>query len=356
MEISKEARDRIFAAANTLYEQAGQAGTFPTVDAVRKLAKVNMNDASAGMKEWRRAQSAQAAPVAVQVPEAVQQAGAAAVATLWQEAQDLANESLRAAQAGWEAERAEAEALTKQIGDAYDELVANFDAAQLEIAATRTSFDQAEANAREFESKLDATTQALTAAEAATATAEARVVEIKHRADELRAELDHSHQEAAQAREELAAVRHAHQVEIEALRAAMASQQARADDAVAKAEGAAGALKAELTATHAKQEEAAREAAATIDALRSDLATVRAKAEAAQESLKVERTHAAAEVQRLAQQLDQAKAERDQVAQTAAQAREEAATLRGRMDAITEQNAQLMQSVKGGQGKGGSKQ
>lgn len=337
MEISKEARDRIFAAANTLYEQAGQAGTFPTVDAVRKLAKVNMNDASAGMKEWRRAQSAQAAPVAVQVPEAVQQAGAAAVATLWQEAQDLANESLRAAQAGWEAERVEAETLTKQIGDAYEALVTNFDAAQLEIATTRASLDQAEANAREFESKLDATTQALTAAEAATATAEARAVEIKHRADELRAELDHSHQEAAQAREELAAVRQAHQAEIEALRAAMAAQQARMDDAAAKAEGAA------------------REAAATIDALRSDLATVRAKAEAAQESLKVERTHAAAEVQRLGQQLDQAKAERDQVAQTAAQAREEAATLRGRMDAITEQNAQLMQSLKSNQAKSGAK-
>lgn len=356
MEISKEARDRIFAAANMLYEQAGHVGIFPTVDAVRKLAKVNMNDASAGMKEWRRAQSAQAAPVAVQVPEAVQQAGSAAVAALWQEAQDLANESLRAAQAGWEAERIEAETLTKQIGDAYEALVANFDAAQLEIGATRASLDQAEANAREFESKLDATTQALTAAEAATVTAEARIVEIKHRADELRVELDYSHQETAQAREELAAVRQAHQVEIEALRAAMASQQARTDDAVAKAEGAAGALKAELTALHAKHADAAREAAATTDALRSDLATVRAKAEAAQESLKVERTHAAAEVQRLAQHLDQAKAERDQVAQTAAQAREEAATLRGRMDAITEQNAQLMQSVKGAQARGSLKQ
>lgn len=39
MEISKEARDRIFATANTLYGQAGQGGAFPTVDAVRKLAK-----------------------------------------------------------------------------------------------------------------------------------------------------------------------------------------------------------------------------------------------------------------------------------------------------------------------------
>ena len=112
MELAKDTRDRIFAAADSLYEQAGRAA-FPTVDAVRKVARVNMNDASAGMKEWRRAQTAQAAPVAVKVPEAVQQASSAALASLWKEAQELANESLRAAQAGWDAERIEAETLNR---------------------------------------------------------------------------------------------------------------------------------------------------------------------------------------------------------------------------------------------------
>lgn len=47
--------------------------TFPTVDAVRKHAKVNMNDASVGMKDWRRAQTAQVMTVAVQVLTAIQQ-------------------------------------------------------------------------------------------------------------------------------------------------------------------------------------------------------------------------------------------------------------------------------------------
>lgn len=61
MELTKETRDRIFAAADELFEQNGRDG-FPTVDAVRKAARVNMNDASSGMKEWRRAQTAQAAP------------------------------------------------------------------------------------------------------------------------------------------------------------------------------------------------------------------------------------------------------------------------------------------------------
>lgn len=92
MELTKETRDRIYAAADALFEQNGR-DAFPTVDAVRKAARVNMNDASSGMKEWRRAQTAQAAPVAVQVPEAVSAAGGQAVAVLWQQAQELANTS-----------------------------------------------------------------------------------------------------------------------------------------------------------------------------------------------------------------------------------------------------------------------
>ena len=119
MDLNKDTRDRIFTAADSLYEQAGR-GSFPTVDAVRKASKVNMNDAATAMKQWRRAQTAQAAPVAITVPDAVHQLHSQALAALWQSAQDTANESLRAAQAGWEAERAEAETLNKQLGDAYD--------------------------------------------------------------------------------------------------------------------------------------------------------------------------------------------------------------------------------------------
>ncbi|WP_425480517.1 DNA-binding protein [Xanthomonas vasicola] len=60
-------RERIIAAANQLFEQAGRA-QFPAVDAVRRLARANMGDTSAVMKEWRRAQTAQAAPVGVVSP------------------------------------------------------------------------------------------------------------------------------------------------------------------------------------------------------------------------------------------------------------------------------------------------
>jgi hypothetical protein len=38
-----------------LFEASGRL-ELPTVDAVRRLSKTNMNDASAVMKEWRRLQ------------------------------------------------------------------------------------------------------------------------------------------------------------------------------------------------------------------------------------------------------------------------------------------------------------
>lgn len=159
MELNTETYARITAAADQLYTQADRA-TFPTVDAVRKLAKVNMNDASVGMKEWRRAQTNPVARVVVAVPEAVTQANAQAVAALWQAAMDTASAALRAAQAGWEAERAEGDAIAAQLGDAYEAQAAELDAVQraalaqveaisdqLATLQARTSGDQARLDA-----------------------------------------------------------------------------------------------------------------------------------------------------------------------------------------------------------------
>ncbi|WP_308317643.1 hypothetical protein [Thiolapillus sp.] len=42
-----------------------------------------MNDASAAMKEWRRAQTSQASPLAVRVPESVMQAKSFASCYRW---------------------------------------------------------------------------------------------------------------------------------------------------------------------------------------------------------------------------------------------------------------------------------
>jgi colicin import membrane protein len=226
MEPPKETLERIFSAADALYEQADRAA-FPTVDAVRKTARVNMNDASAGMKQWRRIHTTNATSVAVQVPERVQQAGDAALAVLWREAQDLAHESLRAAQAGWEAERADAETLNKQMADAYEMQAVELEAVQVGIAQLKGDAEHAATVKARLDAELADSRRQLALALAATERTEARAIEIERRAAELRTELDHSHQAVTQARAELAGMRDAHAVEIEGMRGALAAAQAR---------------------------------------------------------------------------------------------------------------------------------
>jgi colicin import membrane protein len=91
--IPADVRERIIQSAVDLYAQAGHE-VFPTVDQVRRAARVDMNAASSVMREWRRQQTVKAAPVAVTIPEAVAQASSVALAALWSQAQTLANESL----------------------------------------------------------------------------------------------------------------------------------------------------------------------------------------------------------------------------------------------------------------------
>ncbi|ULF72059.1 DNA-binding protein (plasmid) [Vibrio alginolyticus] len=69
--IPSEIRDRIFQVANELYDEANRE-KMPTVDQVRRAAKADMNTTSSVMREWRKQQTSQVAPVIVTVPERVQ--------------------------------------------------------------------------------------------------------------------------------------------------------------------------------------------------------------------------------------------------------------------------------------------
>ncbi|MBO9904189.1 DNA-binding protein [Xanthomonas phaseoli pv. dieffenbachiae] len=289
-QIPADVRERIIAAAADLFEQSGRQ-TMPTVDAVRRAARVDMNAASAVMKEWRRAQTAQAAPVAVAVPESVQQASSAAVATIWQQAQELANESLRSAQAAWEAERVEQDAMRQELAEAFERQAGELEALQSRLA----SIEAAEAAARGEAAELRGQ---LAAAQEQAHTAEARAQEIERRAGELRTELDRAHQDADQARRELA-----------------------------------------------EQQKASQAAAAQLDQVRGELVKVQARAEADQEAHQEQRKQAAAEAHRMAERLTAAQAERDQATKAAGQAREEAARLAGQLDTLKEQSAALLARI-----------
>lgn len=159
-DIPSDTMKRITSAADQLFEEGGRQA-FPNVDAVRRKARVNMNDASSVMRVWRRTQTAAAAPLTTAIPIAVQDASQSLVVNLWKAATTAANASLEAAQAGWELERREAAKVDKNLIQ-----------------------------------------QKLFAAEASATTSAARAEEIAKRADILKIELEKVHTSAALDRED----------------------------------------------------------------------------------------------------------------------------------------------------------
>jgi chromosome segregation ATPase len=284
MDTNPEIRERILAAAAQLFEQAGRK-ELPTVDAVRKLSRTSMNDASAVMREWRRSQIVAASAAVVSVPEKVSQASAAALSTLWTEAQELANESLNVAQAAWDAERAEAEKLRVELSSAFETQGAELEGLRLKLAEVE---GRAAAGAAAAERERGEAARQVTALTDQAHTAQARVQEIEKRAEDLKA-------------------------------------------ALSSAQGTVARLTAELEAERG-QHGVTR---GRVESLTTELVTVKARAEA-QAGVQAEQLE---RLKRLEGELTQARA-------AAAAAREEAAKLAGQTEALTAQHAELMQVLK----------
>ena len=226
MDIAQDIKDRITVAANALYEELGRS-EFPTVAAVRSRAATDMNAASIVMRQWRRAQTTQSAPVAVEVPDKVRTAHGAALASLWSEAQALANTSLSAAQAAWDTERGEAEALRGELSEAFEAQHRELEAAQAQIAGHIEQQTRQQAQDEALRGELAQASQRA-------GTAEARAVEIERRANDLASELQRLHAELASTQATAQAERQQHteqrkQSAQEALRVAERMTQAEAD-------------------------------------------------------------------------------------------------------------------------------
>jgi len=293
--IPADVRERVIAAAVDLYEQAG-CERFPTVDAVRRLSRADMNAVSAVMKEWRQAQTTQAAPVAVAVPEAIQQANAAAVAALWLNATELANQSLRSAQAGWEKERVELDDMRAELANSYEAQAAEFETTKMQLAYSEVKTTE---QAQELAAVRQREVEAVNRAERA----EARITEIEHRASDLRGELDRALAETERQRAELTEARAKARVEIEAAHAA-------------------------------------------TESARAELVKVQAKADAQVEAHVEQGKQAAADINRTAERMTKTEAERDMARKEAGEAREAAAKLAGKLEAVTSQNAELLAVIK----------
>ena len=258
MEPQTEIQGRIFAAADSLYQHGG-LGAFPTVDAVRKSAHVNMNDASVGMRLWRRAQKQMAVPEASAVPEGVQRASMAALVVLWRDAQLVANESFQSSRAGWEAERAETDESHRQLADAFEAQAAELRAA---IAKTDDLTGQAEKlriMSERVQAQLAAVREEALTAHAAERVSEARASEIGMRAADLREELNQAYREMTRLRTDMERLNKVHAAEASKLAdtEAAAARKAAEDLAVALAETreareSAAALRGEVGALQAQ--------------------------------------------------------------------------------------------------------
>jgi len=308
--LSLDARERVFAAASQIFEESGRQA-MPTVDQVRRLAKVDMHAATAAMREWRRQQTAQAAPIAVAVPEVVAKANEVAVAQLWTQAQELANQSLREAQSAWDAERAELDQLRVELSDAFEAQAAELELAKSRIEAlereARETAEIAAAELQKLRGELAQVRADLGAATTRAERAEAAAAELERRVADLRGELDRAHADVDQVRAELS--------------------RAHADVDQARAE--------------------TQRTAADAEGLRNELGALKAKAEAAEQAHQEQRKEAAKEAQRCAEKLLAAQKSHDAIAKEAATARETAARLSGQLEAVQAQNKALMETLRG---------
>ena len=105
MALSQEIKERIFGAADALHA-ASETGEFPSVEAVRQESRAGMNNVVEAMKEWRQNQRKQVQAVREPLPVELHSVVLSMGQSLWETAQQLANESLDAAKVAFEAEKA----------------------------------------------------------------------------------------------------------------------------------------------------------------------------------------------------------------------------------------------------------
>lgn len=301
-------KEQVFAAA----DQISVAGQRPTLEAVRKITGGSYTTISPALNEWKARQATTAAPLREPAPQAVADRLAEVGAELWAIALELANARLSSEREALEKARSDMEAAQAEATELADRLTTEVEEQQVRLASIEAAEQVARTEAGELRAQL-------TAAREQAHTAEARVLEIERRAGELRQELDRAHQEADQVRAELAeqqkvieAAKQAARAEADALRGQLTAAQEQAHTAEARVleiERRAGEMCTALERAHQD-----------ADQVRSELATVKAKAEADRN-------------------------DRERAREQVATAREDAAQLRGQVEALQAQQVSLLRAL-----------
>lgn len=330
MALSQDIKERIFAAADALHA-ASETGEFPSVEAVRQESRAGMNNVVEAMKEWRQNQRKQVQAVREPLPVELHGVMQSMGQSLWETAQQLANESLDAAKVAFETEKNDLIQLSAEQSDSYEKQAAELDKAQHRIAELERQALAAKQQIEMTGTVLADTRDELRTAKQAVDLANQKAEEIERRAAELRAELDHAHAEAETAAIDAKATADSLRADADRLRTERDKAQQRQE--------LADAENAKLAASLANAQSETMKAQAA-------LAGLTAKAEATEQAHQEQRKQAAEEAHRAAERMTKSQAERDDVTKAATEARERAAGLAGQLQAMQEQNAALLAAIK----------
>jgi chromosome segregation ATPase len=293
-------KDQIFQAA----DQLTTAGESATMAAVRKLlgggSYTTINE---GLKEWKAKQQAVVMPLREPAPEGISKRLDEVGAEVWAIALELANARLTAEREALEATRIQLETAQQEATELADQLSGELETLQAQhqqatdaLHTATTSLEQAKQENATLSRQL--------------ATTEARAEETTKRADDLKAELQHAHTENT-------AQRQRHTNEVQALQAQLNTTEKALQTEVANGVGLTLAL------THAQTQ-----------------------ASTAQQQQQAQQQRHADEIRLMGERLATAQTEREQAMQAASATREDAAGMRGELEALRVQNAALLEALK----------
>lgn len=304
-------KDQIHQAA----DQLTAAGESATMAAVRKLlgggSYTTINE---GLKEWKAKQQATVTPIREPAPEGISKRLDEVGAEVWAIALELANARLTSEREALEATRAQLETSQQEATELADQLSAELETLQANHQEVVIDLEVSNARYNRANHENEALSRQL-------ATAEARAEETTKRADDLKAELQHAHAENT-------AQRQRHTNEVQALKEHHTSE--------------VQALQANLTSTS----EALKAQTAEAVRLQSDLSNAQIQAQAAQQQQQALHERHADEIRLMGERLATAQTEREQALQAAGATREEAAGMRGELEALRVQNAALLDALK----------
>ena len=293
-------KDQILQAA----DQLAAAGTAPTLAAVRAAvgggSYTTINEA---LKEWKAKQQAAVMPLREPAPEGISKRLDEVGAEVWALALELANARLTSEREALETTRHQLETAQQEATELADQLSAELEALQTQHRQTSDDLQAASTTIETLRQENASLSRQL-------ATTEARAEETTKRADDLKAELQHAHAENT-------AQRQRHNAETQALQAQLNTTEKALQTEVANG------VRLTLELTHAQMQ-----------------------ASTAQQQQQAQQERHADEIRLMGERLTTAQTEREQALQAASATREDAAGMRGELEALRVQNAALLNTLK----------